>query len=161
MARQEREREDLLREATALVARVELRVDGFAEPIVCGFRRNGAASFYFGSEPVYQFNAAGLLRRAFAGGQLIKAESGSLVALQRQRSEEQVTLVRQPWSWSQGQQFLKELQERLAALQEALETGRYEVVGQVPLEADVVTAVRDWLARLPRPIAVARSPRVD
>ena len=47
MARQESNREDLLREATALVERVELHVPAFEEPIVVGFRRDGCASFLF------------------------------------------------------------------------------------------------------------------
>src|SRR5688572_18570527 len=65
MARQEQDREDILREATALVERVELLIPEFPEPIVAGFRRDGSASFFFGADPVLQFNAQGKLRRAF------------------------------------------------------------------------------------------------
>src|SRR5258705_63721 len=61
MARQESDREDLLREATALVQRVELVVAGYDEPVVCGFRRGGSVSLVFGGEPVYQFNTANQL----------------------------------------------------------------------------------------------------
>ena len=42
MARRESDREDLLREATALVERAELTIEGFDEPIVVGFRRDGS-----------------------------------------------------------------------------------------------------------------------
>src|SRR5512134_1308657 len=94
MARQESEREDLLREATALVERAELQLPSFAEPIVVGFRSGGAASFFFGSDPVYQFNSTGQLRRAFVAGKLLKAERGRLVALARERTAEEVALVR-------------------------------------------------------------------
>src|SRR3954447_20411722 len=94
MSRHESDREDLLREATALVERIELTVGGFDLPVVCGFRRDGAASFYFGADPVYQFNAVGQLRRAFVAGRLIKAERGRLVALSRERTENEVALVR-------------------------------------------------------------------
>src|SRR5688572_26999220 len=68
MSRRESDREDLLREATALVERVELLVPGEGEPVVAGFRRDGSLSVFFGPEAVYQFNSAGELRRAFAGG---------------------------------------------------------------------------------------------
>src|SRR6186997_1242741 len=94
MARRESEREDLLREATALVERAELTLEGSEEPIVVGFRRDGSASFFFGVDPVYQFNAACELRRAFVGGLLYKAERGRLVSLSRQRTMESVALFR-------------------------------------------------------------------
>jgi len=73
MAREEEPREDLLREATALVERVELQIEGFAETIVAGFRRDGAASFYFGQDFVFQFNTANQLRRGYVEGRLFKA----------------------------------------------------------------------------------------
>ena len=48
MARHEEDREDLLAEATALVERAELVVEGAAESVVIGFRRDGCASIYCG-----------------------------------------------------------------------------------------------------------------
>ena len=70
MARDESDREDLLREATALVERIELAPADAAddEHIVAGFRRDGALSIYFGADPVYHFNSAGELRRAYCDG---------------------------------------------------------------------------------------------
>src|SRR3954453_924358 len=94
MARTESDREDLLREATALVERVELQVDGLEQPIVVGFRRDGSASFFFGAEAVYQFNSAGEFRRGYIDGLLYKAERGSVIALERERSETAVNLRR-------------------------------------------------------------------
>src|SRR5262245_12366974 len=94
MARQESDREDLLREATALVERAELKVAGESEPMTVGFRRDGSLSVFFGGDAVYQFNTAGELRRAFAGGLLYKAERGRLVELRRERSADEVALVR-------------------------------------------------------------------
>ena len=75
MARNQSDREDLLREATALVERAELRISGWSEPVVVGFRRGGGASLFFGGKEVYQFNAGGELRRAFVAGRLIKASA--------------------------------------------------------------------------------------
>lgn len=77
MARDESRREDLLREATAFVERIELvpssSTSKAAEtPIVVGFRADGALSVFFGEDPAYQFNAAGellrVLRRIAAQG---------------------------------------------------------------------------------------------
>src|SRR5690348_4164205 len=94
MARQESDREDFLREATALIERVELHVTGFEEPIVVGFRRDGCASFFFGAVAVYQFNSAGELRRGYIEGLLYKAVGGRLIGLQRERTEAAVELQR-------------------------------------------------------------------
>ncbi len=82
MARDEQDREDLLREATALVERVELApTDNEAgEHIVIGFRAGGAASVYFGGDTAYHFNSDGELRRAYADGLLYKADIGRLTS---------------------------------------------------------------------------------
>ena len=92
MARKEQDREDLLSEATPLVERIELDVEGFPETIVVGFRRTGEGSVYFGPDPVYQFNGAGELRRGYRAGRLIKAEQGRLVFLDRLRGPTDVLL---------------------------------------------------------------------
>ena len=53
MAREEKEREDIFREATALVERIELSgLAGQAGSVVVGFWRNGCTSIYFGVESV-------------------------------------------------------------------------------------------------------------
>src|SRR5687768_8047260 len=110
MSRTESDREDLLREATALVERAELQVAGLGEPIVVGFRRDGAASFFFGADPVYQFNAAGELRRAYVGGLLYKAEQGELVALRRERTPAETALVRHDLSAAESTDLLAALE---------------------------------------------------
>ncbi len=94
MSRLEEDREDLLREATALVARIEIRIYSFHEPILAGFRQNGAATFFFGQQMVFQFNSAKQLRRGFADGRLFKAEHGRLSVLTRQRTADAVALIR-------------------------------------------------------------------
>lgn len=158
MARQESEREDLLREATALVERVELAVAGYDEPIVCGFRRDGSASFYFGGEPVYQFNTACQLRRAFVAGRLLKAEGGRLVALSRERSATQVTLVRDPLSDDELASLLATMQGHLSRLRMALDGGAFESHGEVPGGGDVAGRLLCWLKALPGVIDIAARP---
>jgi hypothetical protein len=161
MAQQEQDREDLLREATALVERVELRVEGFAEPVIVGFRRGGEASVYFGPEPVYQFNARNELRRAFISAQLVKAERGCLVELERRRSATQVQLVRHEWDAERTAALLAKLRDDLSQLAAQLDARFYQLVGEVPVGGDVVSRVRQWLAVLPPQIAVAPAPNVS
>ena len=72
MARDEADREDLVKEAVAYVVRGEFTLPNWEQPVFIGFRANGNFSFYFGSEPVYQFDARGRLRRAFLNGKLYR-----------------------------------------------------------------------------------------
>lgn len=160
MARQEADREDLLREATALVERAELCVAGMAEPVVVGFRRDGAGSVYFGGDPVFQFNSLGELRRAFCGGRLLKAERGGMVALNRQRTATEVQLVRHELSAAETAAVLQTLAENVVHLRDALARGDYSVTGQVPPHADIVGRICDWLESLGETIRVARVPNV-
>jgi hypothetical protein len=161
MAREEEAREDLLREATALVVRIELSVEEFAEPIVAGFRRDGAASFFFGQQVVYQFNAEKQLRRAFLDNRLYKAECSQLVQLTRQRTETIVNLLRHELTDVESSQFLSDCHHRLQQLQTALATSCFQIIGQVPPDANVAAQIRDWLANLPATIPLANSPRVS
>jgi hypothetical protein len=160
MSRSESDREDLLREATALVERAELRVSGELEPIVAGFRRGGSASFYFGADPVYQFNSAGELRRAYVAGRLLKAEQGQLVALVRERTAGSVALIRSELSPGQQDELLREARCRLQSLATALAAGEFQLLGQVPAEGNVVARLGKWLQERQGEIAVARLPNV-
>jgi hypothetical protein len=170
MSRRESDREDLLREATALVQRMELNVAGLAEPIVVGFRRDGSASFFFGADQAYQFNTARELRRAYVDGLLYKAEKaerakkaetaehGRLIALRRERTESEVALIRSELTADETAAFLAAAENRLQRLQQALDSGSFILVGQVPAEANVVRLVLDWLTVLPPRIHIANAP---
>jgi hypothetical protein len=148
MAREESDREDLLREATALVERIELAPVGESadEHVVAGFRAGGAASFFFGADPVYQFNAAGELRRAYCNGLLVKAARGRLVSLSRQRLETKVQLLSRELSDVEQAEFVTKMCDRLRRLAAALETNQWTIVGQVPANGDVLGGLRKWLA---------------
>lgn len=160
MARTESDREDLLREATALVQRVELQVQGWAEPLVVGFRANGAASFFFGSDPVYQFDTSGQLRRAFIDGLLLKAEHGKLIALERRRLAHEVNLVRTELTVDATNHQLDQLRLHFDRLQSAIDCGAFEIIGQIPSTEDIVGRIGVWLRQLHRPIVIASSPRI-
>jgi hypothetical protein len=142
MAREESDREDLLRESTALVERIELVVNG--AHVVAGFRTDGALSIFIGEDPVYQFNAAGELRRAFREGKLIKAAQGKLVALQRTRTETEVQLVGHDLSETEQASFLSQMASQLHELEEALNADMLTIVGQQPTASDITGRLKIW-----------------
>jgi hypothetical protein len=159
MARHESHREDLLAEATALVERVEFAIAGEPEPVVVGFRRNGAAGIYFGQDTAYQFNADGELRRAFIDDRLYKADRGRLASLDRQRTDEEVQLVRHDLDAPESKRFLDEMQQRVRRLGQALASGQFQLLRQASEGGDVTPRIIRWLEQLPATIEVARSPR--
>jgi hypothetical protein len=155
MAREESSREDLLREATALVERIELAPlangplsagDLAEEHIVVGFRRDGALSIFFGEDPVYQFNPAGELRRAYCDGKLLKAVGGQLAALDRVRTEHETQLVRHDLTRDEQATFIAQMQDNLKRFAQVIKANGFEIVGQVPTGADVLIRVQNWFA---------------
>jgi hypothetical protein len=157
----ERDKEDLLRDATALVERIELSVGGFDEHVVVGFRDSGAASFFFGQDPVYHFNSTGELRRAFADGRLYKAEKHWLVSMERRRGEGVVALVGHELSEPEMDAFLMGMSRAFDSLRDSIETGRAAVIGKVPVDHDVLGRTRAWLEKLSRPLQIAARPHAQ
>lgn len=161
MARQEADREDLFNEARALSERIELKLPATADSIVAGFRSTGALSVYFGADPAYHFNGQRELRRAYAGGRLIKADGRALVVMKRQRGEHEVVLRSRRMAPMELQAFLTDLESRFDGLAEVLASQAYRVVAQTGAPGAVAERLARWLADRSRPILVAASPRVD
>jgi hypothetical protein len=159
MAREEQDREDLLAEAVALVERVEIAAPIWTEHIVAGFRRDGCASLYFGSDPAYHFNTKQELRRAFVGGLLYKAERGKLVSLKRERTAGEVRLLAHELSEVETGDFLAALNVQVNRLLQTLQAGDYQIIGQVPGDTDVIGRLRPRLAELGETIDIAVNPR--
>lgn len=162
MAKQESEREDLLREATALVERIELAPSEAesGEHVVIGFRSGGALSIYFGSDPAYHFNSGGQLRRAYCGGLLFKAEQGRLVSLDRVRRENEVQLMRHDLRDDEQAKSLADMFARLRELVQQCELHTLITVGQVPAGADVLSRTLTWLSQLGE-VRIAESPHAE
>ncbi|MBC7852666.1 MAG: hypothetical protein IAF94_04445 [Pirellulaceae bacterium] len=160
MSRQESEREDLLREATALVERVELRLPEQPESIVAGFRRDGSASFFFGQSPVYQFNSRRELRRAYVGGLLYKTDNGQLVEMRRERTATAVELHSRVLTDEETASFVLDAEDWIGGLRNAMNAGKADVLGQVPIEKDVAARVTVWLQELPAKIVLANTSRL-
>jgi hypothetical protein len=160
MARDESDREDLLREATALVERVELEVGEGSGRIVAGFRSTGAFSIFFDADPVYQFNTAGELRRAYRDGLLYKADRGWLASLRRTRQASEVVLVRYDLSEAEQAEFISRMAREMIGFAARLKSQDYRIVGSIPPEYDVTGRIERWLdARANWPIA--NSPRAQ
>lgn len=132
VARNEADREDLMREAVALTRRVEIHLPGETEPVVAGFRDNGCWSVYFGGDPVLHFDAEGRLRRAFVGGQLFRSQGTVLSRLTRQRSESETTLLRYDLSPQELADFWSTAIPRLRHLADAVRDGAACVQERIP-----------------------------
>jgi hypothetical protein len=137
MARHESDREDLMQEATGLSRRVEWQVSFVPDPVVAGFKKNGAWSVYFGAEPVLQFDPSGCLRRAFYEGFLFRTQGSTLARLQRNRTSEETQLVRHDLDDSELAAFRVQACSWLRLLLQAIDLGEAVRLRQVP-EADEV-----------------------
>ena len=136
--------EDPMREAVALVERVELRKTGGAPTasisptIVAGFRRNGYLSVYWGEDPYYQFDDRGRLRRALVDGQLFRTEGSALARLTRASEPGASVLLRHDLDQAELEDFRHSMLAHVGTLQEALVGGHVEIIQQVPPELPVV-----------------------
>lgn len=169
MAREEHDREDLWAEARALVVRAEVTQSPILQlseddpfvglvPIVFGFRADDSASFYFGHDCVYHFNAEGELRRAYLAGRLIKSEQGRLAALARRRDGQESSLLRSDLSAQECADVINSLQTRLRRLGPALEVGSLNIGRAMPDALMCRRRLLAWLTRLPDRIAIANQP---
>jgi len=140
MAREESDREDLMREATALVRRAELSYAGLADenPVIAGFRRDGRLAVYFGPDPVYQFDEKRRLRRAYAEGFLYRTQGETLARLSRNRTRAQTELIRYDLNPDELKTFLDSAKTRLLDLREAILAGTVEIRAQIPTDGDLL-----------------------
>jgi len=136
MPRYETDREDLMREATALVRRAEFRVPWIDETIIAGYRRNGSLSIYFGSDPCYHFDADVRLRRAFIEGCLYRTQGATLARLERRRRANHVELERHDLTPSELGKVVREMVDNLSRLQASL-SREAECLHAVPDGANV------------------------
>jgi hypothetical protein len=142
MARNEADREDLMREAVALTERVELCVPGFEELITIGFRSNRAMSIFVGQDPVYQFDPSGRLRRAFVDGFLFRSQHSGLARLERVRNESEVQLLRYDLSPSECSASQKAMKETLHRILLQLQEKAVRVERSVPETVDLLPVIQ-------------------
>lgn len=131
MARQEDDREDLIREATALNPRVEWQVPGEPDPVFTGQKRDGSLAIYFGQTAVYQFNSEGQLRRAWFDGFLYRTQGATLAKMHRERTGTATYLMRVDLSEAELKHTLDQMDQRLTRLKAALKQGQATVLREV------------------------------
>ena len=129
MARTETDKEDLMVDATALVARAEFRreLESIHETtwqiVTVGFRKDGSFSVYFEQDPFYQFDVDGLLRRSFDRGLLFRTQSTTLAEPRRERTADRTTLSRIDLSTDALEYFRRRMRTHLEELQIAFKAG--------------------------------------
>lgn len=148
MARQEDDRENLLREATALKERVAWVVPGEPGLVIAGLRSDGRLSVYFDGDPALHFDAEGRLRRAFVGGDLYRSEGDHLSRLTRSRQPDHTGLIRHDPRPDESQALLTTLLTRLMHLTAAIEAGAARtdaIVADLERSEDVVATLHHHL----------------
>lgn len=147
MARHEADREDLMREATALCQRAEFRFGAANEEVIAGYRRDGSLSIYFGADPCYHFDAQLRLRRAFIDGDLYRTQGTTLARLSRIHSQQAVELSRRDLTFEQLQRMLTDIAGRLKCLHTSLQSDA-RCVEVIPPETDLQASLIDSLEQL-------------
>ncbi|TWU17636.1 hypothetical protein Pla52o_48510 [Novipirellula galeiformis] len=156
MAKQQRDREDLLRDGHQMTSRGETTIDAIA--VTVGFRAGGQASLYCGADPVFQFNAQHQLRRVYFANERFAAESGRLVRLDREQLGGKVQFVRCEVPPTDVQAILASLRGWIDILRAAASSdGTAWRVADEPSERFIVQ-LREWMDRLPQSIAIAAGP---
>jgi hypothetical protein len=159
VARNPEHREDLMRDATALVERAEVVWHPEQPPLILGRRATGATSLYFGEEPVYHFTSEGRVRRAHVDGLLYKAAAGELVEIRPVRVPGEVQLRSRVLSPQEQAEFLKNLADRLQQLLARFDSGDCKVIAEIPADEPVVAPLVEWIRQqLTRPLQGAVSP---
>ncbi|MEZ6086717.1 MAG: hypothetical protein R3C05_01525 [Pirellulaceae bacterium] len=159
MALEPEDREDLLGEATGLPMRGELQIES-CPPIVVGFRSDDAASWYFGADPVFQFDPTHRLRRVFNEGIRYAVAAGGIVRLSRPAVGGRVRFEKELLDDAETDQLLQLWETKIAPVHAAIQSRSYRWTG-ASVEVDAIeTKVIQWLERLPTPIPIARTSRL-
>lgn len=161
MARHESDREDLLAEATALVRRAAFFLPGRPKAIVAGFKRDGGLSVYIGSDPVFHFDSAGRLKRAFIDGKLYRTQGDTLAELTRERTANATILRRDDLEPHDVRHLLNFMRAKLITPMQAIESGSIAGRKTVPdgdamLPSDVAAFIRTVLDK---PVGELLAPR--
>ena len=145
MAKDSQDREDLLRDAVAMVQRIELRLAGSEHDVVCGFRDDGALSIYWGQDDVMQFNAASEWRRGYWQDRMLAAYQRKLHWLDRSTPSARTQLSPTELTAQQHEAYVAHVNQRLEQLSGGISNHEFQRVGQVPAHQEVLGRLTDWL----------------
>jgi len=151
MAIREHDREDLLTEGRNMPWRGEVIIE--RTPVVIGFRRGGQVSLYCGIDPVFQFNSAPELRRAYFRSTRYRAERCRLIEMQRDKKGGQVRFESQPTDADRQTEILDSASCWLGHLAANVESSNWRVEGEsIPC---FLARLQHWLSLVPQPIRIA------
>ncbi|GAA5508535.1 hypothetical protein [Novipirellula caenicola] len=158
MAKQEQDREDLLRDGRQMAIRGETTINDIV--VVIGFRDAGQLSLYCGADPVFQFNAEQELRRVYFQGQRYAAESGRLVRLDRATRGGKIQFESSEVPQPHHAAILECLDHWIGNLRYLI--GKKETVWRVADQQNTTffAQLTRWTDDLPQPIQIADSPGV-
>ncbi|MAT15033.1 MAG: hypothetical protein CMJ46_07160 [Planctomyces sp.] len=154
MALEESDREDLMREATALKERMEIQFPSESEPFVFGYRKQGELSCFLGQDPVYHFDPDLQLKRAFIDGLLYRTQGTTLAQLTRVRTTNPETdrirteLQRHDLTTEELETFRQTVLQRLINLKEQIQSGSYTVLRRVPEDVNFLPRLTDDLGKV-------------
>jgi len=137
VARNESDKEDLIRDASALVERAEIACEGFEELITIGFFADGRCSIYFAQDPFYQFDSQGRLRRAYQAGFLYRSQHSTLSRIDRRRDvksdgdTQRVVLQRADLSAPDLQKFRCRMRGLIERFYQQIEANEFQVLRAV------------------------------
>lgn len=158
MAKQEQDREDLLKDGKQMGLRAECSIDGVV--FVIGFRSQGQVSIYVGSDPVFQFNSSVELRRVFSHGKRYAAIQGRLCELVRSGVSDRLGFVTQAVPDDVETAIVATLELSLARIQGALEgpEADWRLVGGD--FAEFQSQLSAWIVRVLSHVRIAETPHV-
>lgn len=143
MTRIESDKEDLIRDATALVDRAEFSFDSGVSAtagwsvVTAGFRRDRSLSVYFDQDPFYQFDQDGHLRRCYADGFLYRSTGDGLARLNRHRTKDATTLMRDDLSKEDLRRFQDRMKILLTEFSQALTKNSIQMLRVVSEKIDI------------------------
>ncbi|MDA8745017.1 hypothetical protein N9N28_10330 [Rubripirellula amarantea] len=148
MAKHTSERENLLRDATAMPLRGQAIIAG--SEVFVGFRVGGEMSLYWDQDPVFQFNSQFQLRRAYVDGRRYAAQNGQICLIKRATDNSHENT-------SHCGTILRQLEEIcLAVIARCDPATQWQVVGET--EQDFCKRVRSACETIARSPTVAGQP---
>ncbi len=158
MAKQEQDREDLLRDGKQMLLRAECVIDDVV--VVIGFRSQGQVSVYVGPDPVFQFNSSMELRRVFLNGKRYAAIQGRLCELTRSGSSDRVRFSPQATLANVEAEIMANLDSELARIQIAIESPETHWRLACGEFLDFQSQLSEWLAIVLDSVKIAETPKV-
>lgn len=155
MAKDKRDREDLMLEGTQMPIRGRCLINGH-EAFV-GFRSSGQPSLYWNQDPVFQFDSQCSLRRVFFISKRYLAVDGELMVLSESDGGGRLRLQRSHITTSERREILGQLERcRQMIDQSFIDRTAWEIIGDT--QRGFEDRTKAFLSKIKEPIRVASGP---